>query len=145
MYKKVIWATDGSVLADAAMPEAKALVQSSGGELIVLHAVQVIGPHEEGTGQAMLQTEGKTHEKLVNQVRELADAGISVTLETPACPIEHVAKAIAEFAAEKQADAIVIGTRGQTVLRGLLVGSVAMRLLHITHIPVLVVPPGGVE
>jgi nucleotide-binding universal stress UspA family protein len=145
MYKKVIWATDGSALADEAMPEAKALVLSSGGELIVLHAVQVTGPHEEGTSQPMLQTEGKTHEKLVNQVRELADSGISVTLETPSCPVDHVASSIAEFAKERKADVIVIGTRGQTVLRGLLVGSIAMRLLHITHIPVLVVPPAGVH
>jgi nucleotide-binding universal stress UspA family protein len=141
MFSKVIWATDGSQLADAAMPAAKALVQSSGGELIVLHAVQVISAHEEGTGQPMLNTERVTHDKIASQVRELADAGISVTLETPTCPIGHVANAVAEFAAVKQADVIVIGTRGQTVLSGLLVGSVAMRLLHITHLPVLVVPP----
>jgi nucleotide-binding universal stress UspA family protein len=141
MYSKVIWATDGSELADAAMPAAKALVQSSGGELIVLHAVQVIGPHEEGTGQPMLATERVTHDKIAGQVRELADAGVSVTLETPTCQIGHVANAIAEFAAAKQAEVIVVGTRGQTVLSGLLVGSVALRLLHIAHIPVLVVPP----
>lgn len=48
---------------------------------------------------------------------------------------------IATAARNEGANAIVVGTRGHTMLSGLLVGSVAMRLLHLAPCPVLVVPP----
>jgi len=35
----------------------------------------------------------------------------------------------------------VTGTRGHTALAGVIVGSVAQRLLHVAPCPVLVVPP----
>lgn len=50
------------------------------------------------------------------------------------------AHSIAEAAEGAQADVIVVGTRGQTPLGGLLLGSVTQRLLHIAPCPVLVVP-----
>jgi nucleotide-binding universal stress UspA family protein len=145
MLKKVIWATDGSRSADAAMPIAKALVQATGGELTVLHAVQVLGPHEEGTGEPMLRTESETRSKIAAQAGELSSEGVVATFEAVNSPIGAVAQTIASFADAKGADVIVVGTRGQTVLSGLLVGSVSMRLLHLSRIPVLAVPSPHAE
>jgi nucleotide-binding universal stress UspA family protein len=38
------------------------------------------------------------------------------------------------------ADLIVVGTRGYGAVRGMVVGSVTQRLLHVADCPVLVVP-----
>jgi nucleotide-binding universal stress UspA family protein len=141
MFKKVIWATDGSRSADAALPVAKALIQGSGGELIVVHAVEVIGPHEEGTGQPMRSNEGAHRAKIEGQVAELSGDGIAAAFEAPSCPIGAVAHEIADRAAAHGADVIVVGTRGHTALSGLFAGSVSMRLLHVSSVPVLAVPP----
>lgn len=52
-----------------------------------------------------------------------------------------VADALAEHAAAIGAAAIVVGSRGQSVHREILLGSVAMATLHHAHRPVLAVPP----
>lgn len=51
-----------------------------------------------------------------------------------------VAEALGERAAEQRAAAVVVGSRGRTALREILLGSVAMATLHHTARPVLVVP-----
>ena len=51
-----------------------------------------------------------------------------------------VAFALGEYASERGAAAIVVGSRGRSAGRELLVGSVAKAVLHHTHRPVVVVP-----
>ena len=47
---------------------------------------------------------------------------------------------LAELAKERDARVIVIGTRGESPIRGALLGSTAHKLLHLAERPVLVVP-----
>jgi nucleotide-binding universal stress UspA family protein len=143
VLNKVIWGTDGSDCADAALPFAKRIVERSNGELVVVYAVEVIGPHEEGSGQPMLRTEPETRRTIEAQVAELSGEGITVTFEAPTCKIGAVAQELAQVADAKRAHMIVIGTRGATVLSGMFAGSVALRLLHLAHVPVMAVPPAG--
>jgi nucleotide-binding universal stress UspA family protein len=49
------------------------------------------------------------------------------------------AQIIAHYAHEKQCDQIIMGTRGHGAIAGLLVGSVATKVLHLTDVPVLLV------
>jgi len=56
-----------------------------------------------------------------------------------------VADALAECAAAEGAAAIVVGSRGRSAQREVLLGSVAMTVLHRAHHPVLVVPSGRRE
>ncbi|WP_353988710.1 universal stress protein [Ruicaihuangia caeni] len=51
-----------------------------------------------------------------------------------------VAEAIGEYATKRGAAAIVVGSRGRSASRELLLGSVAKAVLHHAHRPVLVVP-----
>ncbi|WP_194724518.1 universal stress protein [Noviherbaspirillum malthae] len=49
------------------------------------------------------------------------------------------AEVIARFAAEQKCDEIMVGTRGLSALGGLLVGSVASRIIHLANAPVVLV------
>ncbi|MXS84769.1 universal stress protein [Nitrosomonas sp. HPC101] len=49
------------------------------------------------------------------------------------------AETITEFARAQQCNIIVIGTRGLGVIKNLLLGSVASKVLHLTEIPILLV------
>jgi nucleotide-binding universal stress UspA family protein len=53
---------------------------------------------------------------------------------------EEPAKGLAELAAERDARVIVVGTHGESPLRGALLGSTPHKLLHLANRPVLVVP-----
>lgn len=52
------------------------------------------------------------------------------------------AAALAQFAAERGAGVLAVGSRGNSAGRELLLGSVAREVLHCAHRPVLVVPSG---
>jgi|SRR5215218_2606801 len=66
----------------------------------------------------------------------------TVVLETgrPARGARAVAAALAGFAAERGAALIVVGSRGRSAWREILLGSVAMAVLHHAERPVLTVP-----
>jgi nucleotide-binding universal stress UspA family protein len=140
MFERIIWATDGSAGADAALVEVKRLADD-GGRIVAVHCTQLL------TGRAGGFTaepeEPQVLEKIAEQVRHLQGAGYSATLVTHRA-YSSVADTIAAVAAEEEADLIVCGTRGLTALAGALTGSVSHRLLHSAHAPVLVVPEGAV-
>jgi nucleotide-binding universal stress UspA family protein len=140
MFSKVMWATDGSDPADAAMPFARDLAKESGGELVVVHITEHTFPGKAGGSLPVYANEGELAEKIERQVAELSAAGIATTLYTGNTAVGGAAHAIATRAQEHGADLIVVGTRGHTVLAGLLLGNVTQRLLHISPCPVLTVP-----
>lgn len=53
--------------------------------------------------------------------------------------VGFAAKEIVRVAADRQVDQIVMGTRGMNALGGLLLGSVAQRVVHLAGVPVLLV------
>jgi nucleotide-binding universal stress UspA family protein len=138
MFKTVIWATDGSEAADAALPFAKALVEAEAGELVVVHANEVfVG---RAGGYPVLADETELEQKIRRQIDELRIEGIDATFKLVSGVYADPAHTIADVASELDADAIVVGTRGHSTIAGLLVGSVTHRLLHIAPCPVLAVP-----
>jgi nucleotide-binding universal stress UspA family protein len=141
VYSKVIWATDGSDAADRALAHARAAAAQTGSPLLVVYCEEVT---MSGKGGGRFHVHANEHEvqaKIKRQVAELSSDGVSATLEMTRSRAGGAAQTIAEIAARDQADLIVVGTRGQTSLAGLLLGSVTQRLLHIAPCPVLAVPP----
>ena len=140
MFKKIVWATDGSESADKALDVAKVLARESGGELIVVHCEEFTLPGKGGGSLPRAANEDDLRAKIDRQVAELSGNGMNVSLESTRAKVGGAAHAIAEAAAAHHSDAIVIGTRGLTPIGGLLVGSVTQRLLHISPCPVIAVP-----
>ncbi|MFJ6955031.1 universal stress protein, partial [Micromonospora aurantiaca (nom. illeg.)] len=55
------------------------------------------------------------------------------------------ADALSVVATERKASVVVVGSRGRTAVRKILLGSVAMATLHRAHRPVMVVPQSPVR
>lgn len=139
MYSKIIWATDGSVAADAALPQVRELASANGTAVVVLHCNEtMVGPRAYGLDVRL--DEPEIQAKITRQAEELKVEGLDVTTEFVTGHAGIAAHAIAEAAKSDGADLIVVGTRGHTRLGGLLVGSVTQRLLQVAPCPVLSVP-----
>ena len=139
MFKKIVWATDGSESAEKALPYAKSLAEEAGATLFVVHAVETY-TGSRAAGLPLLVNEDELEEKVKSQIEELRSEGLRVESKFLRGLGVRAAHGIAEFAREIGADVIVAGTRGHTLLGGLLLGSVTQRLLQIAPCPVFVVP-----
>jgi nucleotide-binding universal stress UspA family protein len=141
VYKKVVWATDGSEAADIALAHAKTLTSDAGGQLFIVHCAEYIRPGVRGGHYAVAVDEEELEARFERQAGELGAGGIQASAHVIAAGAGGAAHAIADFAKGENADVIVVGTRGHTALAGLLLGSVTQRLLHVAPCPVLAVPP----
>jgi len=137
MKKLVIWATDGSDGAEAALEEAIQLGELLGTKLYVVHVDQRL----EGRAAAwpVLADEDDRREAIRRRAHELELEGFDVELTFDRTHGE-AADVVGATAEDLGADLIVCGTRGVGALAGALVGSFAHRLLHVAPCPVLVVP-----
>lgn len=138
MFKVILWATDGSMPAEQALPYAKGLAKTGRARLIVVHVDEFsIG---RGGGYSVDVGESEVQTGIEKRLAELKREGLNVSIETARVMAGGVAHVIADIAKEEKADLIVVGTRGYGPVAGLLLGSVTHRLLQIAQCPVLVVP-----
>ncbi len=137
MFDTIVWASDGSQNADRALEVAKTLAHDHGASLVVVHVVQ---HYATKSGLAAYADEDRVKARLEHTVQQLSEDGFRPSLRI----VDHVgpqpAHEIADIAREVGADLIVMGTRGHGPIAGLLLGSVALRLLHIAPCPVVAVP-----
>ena len=132
---------DGSECAGSALESAIDLARRFGDELVIVFAVE---PPVRSVGE-----EFREHEKALEEVgRDVAGAALrraqeaGIEAETVLVP-ERPAAAILDVARQRDAHMIVIGTHGESPLRGAVLGSVPHKLLHLSDRPVLVVPVGA--
>jgi nucleotide-binding universal stress UspA family protein len=138
MFKKIIWATDGSAGADHALAYARDLSRTTGAELVVVHGEEMSAARSS-IGYTRRVDEEDLETKIKRQVAEITGSGVPVSVKLIGGHA-HPAALIAEVAEDVGADLVVVGTRGHTPLAGLMLGSVTDRLLHILSCPVLAVP-----
>ena len=79
--------------------------------------------------------------KIRAQAEEARSEGLDARVQVVSCAAAHAARRIADVALSKEADVIVVGTRGHSPVAGLLMDSVSQRLLHLAPCAVLAVPP----
>ena len=137
MFETIVLAVDGSEPSDLAVDYARRLAKSGGGRIIAVHVKEIMAGRAAGPVHV---DEDQILERIRAQVKELKDAGIDATLEVTSTMTGGPAHVIADTAEKQAADVIVTGTRGHTAIAGVLLGSVAQRLLHLAGCPVMVVP-----
>ena len=139
----ILAAVDFSPHTEAVLDAAVTLAKRFGAKIRLVHAydipIPLVSPYEVAIPEPYLEeTRRIAAEKLATLVDRVAGQGVavdSVLTEVPA------ASAIVRAAEESKADLIVIGTRGHTGLKHLLLGSVAERTVR--HAPCAVLTVRG--
>jgi nucleotide-binding universal stress UspA family protein len=138
MFQTIVLGLDGSEGARSVVPVAVDLAHRYEARLVLVHVDERV-PAKGGIVSVRADEE-KVEAEIERQGEELRDQGIEAMVVTPEAVLGGPAHVIEEIAARENAGLIVVGRRGQSIVGGLLLGSVTLRLLHIAERPVLAVP-----
>ena len=138
-FRRILVPVDFSKDAEAALELAIELAKETGGELHLLHAYELPASVTMAYGVAIPQSvwdgvQEAASARLAELLDRVKKAGVKATPHLVTAP---AADAIADAAGAHHADLIVMGTRGLTGLRHVLLGSVAERTIRIAPCPVL--------
>jgi nucleotide-binding universal stress UspA family protein len=138
MFSSIIWATDGSEHADAALPFVEELARAFSAKVMVVHVDQHFAGR--GGGFPVLADEPELQAKVKEQTARLIEGGIDAACRISTASIHQPGDVIADVARKIGADLIVVGSHGRGAVASALAGSVTTRLLHVAPCPVLGVP-----
>ncbi|MBM4315601.1 MAG: universal stress protein [Deltaproteobacteria bacterium] len=149
MYEKILVPLDGSELAECALPHVKEMVtDGAAGEVTLLNVVNVSFVYSPASSEYPGRVDinaireslfTKSRRYLAEVESRLVSEG--VTVKTESIEGNRPADTISEYARNNGMDLIVIATHGYTGLKKLMLGSVALGVLHESHIPVLLIRP----
>ncbi|CAO3641653.1 unnamed protein product [Cunninghamella blakesleeana] len=137
-------ATDLASYSEYALDWARDEVMDDGDELIVLRVVTIDMSDKRSVIQAQLEHESKMAKEKATQVMEKVmktsgpDTKISVIIEFV---IGKVQESIQEMIAMYQPSMLIVGTRGLSEFKGILLGSVSSYCLKHSGIPVAIARP----
>ena len=139
IISKILVAVDGSDESMYAADLATSLSKEHNAELYALHVIHadidLFGPHETSEFITSMKNEG---EKYLNKVKPKANQK-NIQIKTEIISSMNISGGILDYAEENNIDLIVIGTRGRSGFKKLLLGSVASHVITYAHCPVLVV------
>jgi nucleotide-binding universal stress UspA family protein len=148
MARTIVLGYDGSECANEALDAAVDLARGQpGSRIVVVHGCEV----NLSVGGGPMAAELIVPE--LQDVDPPAEAGIRRLLDEAAASIaaagvavesmlewKTASAALLDVAKKEGADMIVVGSHGTGAIRGVLLGSTPYKLLHHSHVPVLVVP-----
>jgi nucleotide-binding universal stress UspA family protein len=134
-YEKVLVAIDGSESSTRILEHVRALAAIHQSEVIVYHVRQ-----KAYSGASTIEVDPPPAVSTEHAVNELKGDGISARAIEENAYWGHTANAILDAAGRYSVKAIVIGTRGRSRLPAAVLGSVAYKVLHLSELPVLVIP-----
>jgi nucleotide-binding universal stress UspA family protein len=143
MYKKILVPLDGSQLAEAVLPHAEALAKSEGAEIVLLSvpmtpSLEYLARSPGLANKVIEETENETEAYLELETAKLKKDGIKVSSIMREGPVPDM---ILKVADEVHADVIAMSTHGRSGVQRWLMGSVADRVVHHSHIPVMLIHP----
>jgi nucleotide-binding universal stress UspA family protein len=138
MFNNILLAVDGSEYSHRAIEYARSLTERYEANLLLVHVFShtsdLLGYQDfeklyakrKSAGQAVLDSAKKILGSTTFKVHEELMEGSE-------------AEAILKVAENHQADLIIMGTRGFGAVKGMLVGSVSRKVIHLSTCPVMVV------
>lgn len=143
MYKKILVPLDGSALAETVLPHAQALAKTEGAEIILLSvpvipSLEFLARSPNLANKVIESAKVDTEEYLLKEEAKLTEEGAKVTHIMREGPIPEIILKVAE---EVHADMIAMSTHGRSGIERWLMGSVADRVVHYSHIPVMLIHP----
>ena len=137
MYERLLVAVDHSGFTGHVLDAAKELATAAKGEVHVLHVRE--REVMARVGLVPIESDSEAHKDLDAVVAGLKAAGITASGEVIDAVFGHAAREIVDAAHRHDAGVIVMGSRGRTDLAGLVLGSTAHKVIHLSDRPVLVV------
>ena len=138
MFKNIVLAVDGSEYSLRALEYARSLAAKYTASLWLVHVFShtsdLLGYQDFEKLYAKRKSAGQTI--LDSALVKLSDADFEVHAELAE---GSDAEAILTLAEKHEANLIVMGTRGFGAVKGLLVGSVSRKVIHLAKCPVMVV------
>lgn len=139
MFRKIMFANEGSPAADRALLYVEHLARMENAEVVVVHVFEVPERYAatEAYDELHASFEKAAWAVVDDAVEELAKGDVlsrGVVREGPA------AQAILQLADEENASLIILGTRGPSSAAELLLGSVSTEVLRRARCPVMAVP-----
>jgi nucleotide-binding universal stress UspA family protein len=138
-FRTVLHPTDFSDLSQTALVYAAEMAHDHGGKLLILHAVETLGPENVTYGEAVSQRQPEAYrQRLWEELHRIKPQRADVAVEYLLCKGD-AAPAVLRVAAERQCDLIVMASHGRTGLKRFFQGSIAEEVLRRAPCPVLVV------
>ncbi|GAA1113181.1 universal stress protein [Nocardiopsis metallicus] len=148
---RIVVGVDDSTTARRALGLAVSLAAEADAELVVVHSWELPYPYDpvamtaagyrpqpEVLEQHADEFVAALIAEAMDEQRDDVDVQVTV-VKTETNPVDALLEA------SKEADAVVVGSRGRGTVRGLLLGSVSQGILHRSKIPVVVLPKHAEE
>jgi nucleotide-binding universal stress UspA family protein len=137
VFGTIVVGVDGSGPAGHAVETVARIAAGTKDKVVVCHGVVVT----HAWGEDLPAEAADETQPLVDRyVAQLAAAGVPATGEVHQVPEKGIGDAVIEVAKSHQAGLIVVGTRGRSNVKSMLLGSVAHEVVSRSRLPVLVVP-----
>ncbi len=142
VYRRILWPTDFSALANGALPHALWMAQQHAADLVILH---VLTPAEADISPGIT---GRIWDRLDQECRERVEYQLdllSKQLQRPDLKIQTILghgvafEEILRVAKSLACDLIVLATHGRTGVPRVLLGSVAEQVVRRSSCPVLLI------
>jgi nucleotide-binding universal stress UspA family protein len=143
MLQHILVGLDGSPLAETILAYVSTLAKSVDADVTLLHVVHLPEDMREGEHYQTLQphiqqAETQAHDYLRRVAQRLTDAGVKNQSRMTA---GGAAVEIVRYAQQEKMDLIALATHGRSGLQRWFYGSVAEKVLHTTHTPLLLIRP----
>jgi hypothetical protein len=136
--ERILVAVDGSIHSQFAVDQAISLGDKCNSTIYAVNVVDLY-PEQMAVAPALVEKMSEEAREILNLAKEKVEKA-----NLPCETIVHMGGQPHEFiiqeAKEKDIDLIVMGTHGKTGLKGMLIGSVAQKVIGSAPCPVLVVP-----